>query len=598
VVGGIDFDDDKNNSAVHIRKHRTSLLWHDVAAFVEGKAALGLEEAFVRRWMLARNEAQSRDNPPDPLPEAISVVDNTDAGIDQGEAECVRTFDPTPLMGFMVNLRSDETKEILESYKRAILAARHYVYLEHQYIYYPEIGEYCTQAMRDNPNLQIIWCIPFFTEETQDPVAERAALVEADQFASAITDASQLTQNNQLRSQLAWHGFFRHREMVTNMREVDPLRFGEFSIRKLMPRNDPTANPSTEMIYPHSKIILCDDRFFSIGSANANGRGFTKDGELNISAIAPQQAKAFRQRLWGEHLGFSGVAVPRPDGSLFCINGHHLQAGAEVRLQHPLLGEVTHQVDTVDPVTGAVHLDGVVLDPALGRINWEDPTTSNLPLSDVLRIWRRAAHSLANFRKVQGKGRTNSAGHLVVPGHLAAVGDVVVFSKRLMLLNDEGRSNQSDPVVHPLIPGDLKVKAVASDTIEFEPLSVTLPDSTEFSSRSPGETFSRDPFRLQLVSRSGGRIVIKVLSLVPDFNDLAFDYHASWLERQRNGKNLVRAWEIDPPEGIEYAGPGSVLFSPWMSVLLLGIPWFGFDVDPDEQANLQLDTGPDDVALA
>lgn len=594
VVGGIDFDDDKNNSIIHQRKHRISYLWHDISAFVEGKAALGLEEAFVRRWMIARGEAQSRDTPPDPLPESISVVDRTDASIELVEAESVRTFDPTPVHGFMVNLRSDEIKEILESYKRAILAARHYVYLEHQYIYYPEIGEYCVQAMRDNPDLQIIWCVPFFTEETQDPVAERAKLVEAGQFASAITDASQLTKENQLRSQLAWHGFFRHRQMVDQMREIDANRFAEFSIRRLIPG----PNPTTEMIYPHSKIILCDDRFFSIGSANANGRGFTKDGELNISAIAPAQAKAFRQRLWGEHLGFSGVAVVQADGSLFCTNGHHLAPGGSVRLQHPDLGEVTRQVDVIDPGAGKVHLTGVALDPALGRVAWEDPLANDITLHDVVRLWRSASHNLAVFNKVQGKAGTNAAGHLVFSDHLAVVDDIVVFSKHLLVLNDEGRASSSEPVVHPLIPGDLKVKAVTTNTIEFEPRTARLPNSPEFAGRSPGEVFARDPFQLKFVSRVGGVIEIQVLGLKPNMTGLYFDYHASWLLRQPGGKKFLRTWEVNPPEGLEYAGPGSVLFSPWMSAILLGIPWFLVDFDPDEQANLNLNHGPDDVAFA
>lgn len=593
VVGGIDFDDDKNNSSIHMRKHRTSLLWHDIAAFVEGKAALGLEEAFVRRWTLAREEAQSRDNLPDPLPESISVVDRTDASIELVEAECVRTFDPTPLLGVMVNLCPDETKEILESYKRAILAARHYVYLEHQYIYYPEIGEYCVQAMRDNPDLQIIWCIPFFTEETQDPAAEKAALVEAGQFAGAITDASQLTQGNQLRSQLAWHGFFRHRQMVDQMREIDANRFAEFSIRRLVS----DSPPSTEMIYPHSKIILCDDRFFSIGSANANGRGFTKDGELNISAIAPEQAKTFRQRLWGEHLGFSGVAVVQNDGSLFCTNGHHLAPGGSVRLQHPDLGDVTRQVDVIDPGTGKVHLTGAALDPALGRVVWEDPLALDIPLQSAVSIWRNAAHSLAVFNKVQGKADTNSTGHLVVAGHLTEVGDIVVFSKRILLLDDDGHASGSQPLVHPLIPGSLEVKAITADTIEFNPLTTRIPDSPEFAGRSPGEIFDRDPFRLKFLNRAAGVIEVQVLGLKPNMTGLNFDYHASWLARQPGAKKFLRAWEINPPEGIEYAGPGTVLFSPWMSAILLGLPWFTVDFDPDEQANMN-HTGPEDIAFA
>lgn len=587
VVGGIDFDDDKNNGIMHLRKHRNSYLWHDVAAFVEGPAALGLEEAFVRRWMLARAEYQSRDQVPSLIPEALQVEDRTDASIEDEEAEIVRTFDPTPVLGFMVNLISDEIKEILESYKRAILAARHYVYLEHQYIYYPEIGEYCAQAMRDNPNLQVIWCIPFFTEETQDPTQEKAAMVEAGQFASNITDASQLTQNNQLRSQLAWHGFHRHQEMVNEMREIDRNRFGEFSIRRLMTMGG--GVPHSEMIYPHSKMILCDDRFFSIGSANANGRGFTKDGELNVSTLSAAKGKAFRQRLWGEHLGMEGVAVVQADGSLFSANGHHFENGGEIILKHHTLGEVTRQIDVVDPVTGLIHLDGAALDPALGRIYWIDPLYIDMPLNEVMRYWRAAAHSLSVFEKVQGhNGTTDANGYLVVPGNIAAITDYVEFGQRLMVLNDEGRSADSNPVITPLLTAKMQVKAKHGDALEFNTTTIEVPDTVNFSGRTVGEEFDHMPFRVKLLARSGGALRLEVQRLMPNLPQLSFNYHASWLNRQVAGKKFIRAWEVNPPEGLEYGGPGTVLFSPWFAPLLFLSPWFWIDFDPDEQANLTI----------
>ncbi|MBL8701477.1 MAG: hypothetical protein JNK67_24070 [Alphaproteobacteria bacterium] len=63
-------------------------------------------------------------------------------------------------------------------------------------------------------------------------------------------------------------------------------------------------------IYVHSKCMMVDDMFVSIGSANVNRRGFFHDGELNVFAIpealrsAPDNpARALRTALWAEQLG-------------------------------------------------------------------------------------------------------------------------------------------------------------------------------------------------------------------------------------------------------------------------------------------------------
>jgi hypothetical protein len=165
TIGGLDYASDKNDGLFHERFHRTSLFWHDAVTLVEGPAALGLEELFVRRWMLAREGYKGKT----PQPEVLQPVDRTDSAIQDAQVEAVRTFDPTPFIGLLPHLNRDEVKEILRSYERAIKSARHYIFLEHQYIYFPEIGEYTAQAMQDNPQLQVIWMIPFFTEESKDP---------------------------------------------------------------------------------------------------------------------------------------------------------------------------------------------------------------------------------------------------------------------------------------------------------------------------------------------------------------------------------------------------------------------------------------------
>jgi hypothetical protein len=60
-------------------------------------------------------------------------------------------------------------------------------------------------------------------------------------------------------------------------------------------------------IYVHTKMIMIDDVFLGVGSANLNRRGYCHDGEMNIYVV-PQALKAanpvaqLRRRLWAEAL--------------------------------------------------------------------------------------------------------------------------------------------------------------------------------------------------------------------------------------------------------------------------------------------------------
>jgi phosphatidylserine/phosphatidylglycerophosphate/cardiolipin synthase-like enzyme len=59
----------------------------------------------------------------------------------------------------------------------------------------------------------------------------------------------------------------------------------------------------------HSKFIMTDDRWMSIGSANANSRSFELDTELNLSIGEPDVVAAFRRRLWSHNLGVTESVV-------------------------------------------------------------------------------------------------------------------------------------------------------------------------------------------------------------------------------------------------------------------------------------------------
>lgn len=56
-------------------------------------------------------------------------------------------------------------------------------------------------------------------------------------------------------------------------------------------------------IYIHSKLLLVDDSFFSLGSANLNQRSMAVDSEINLATNDARRAKELRQKIWGKLSG-------------------------------------------------------------------------------------------------------------------------------------------------------------------------------------------------------------------------------------------------------------------------------------------------------
>lgn len=53
-------------------------------------------------------------------------------------------------------------------------------------------------------------------------------------------------------------------------------------------------------IYIHSKLLLIDDGFFTLGSANLNQRSMAVDSEINLATNDPHHATALRKRIWAQ----------------------------------------------------------------------------------------------------------------------------------------------------------------------------------------------------------------------------------------------------------------------------------------------------------
>lgn len=75
-------------------------------------------------------------------------------------------------------------------------------------------------------------------------------------------------------------------------------------------RGEPVTATHPEAIYVHAKVMMVDDVFVGVGSMNLNRRGFFHDGEMVASALpaalaasADNPVRKLRVALWAEHLG-------------------------------------------------------------------------------------------------------------------------------------------------------------------------------------------------------------------------------------------------------------------------------------------------------
>jgi phosphatidylserine/phosphatidylglycerophosphate/cardiolipin synthase-like enzyme len=218
---------------------RGQIGWHDVTTCVRGPAVTDVAEHFRMRWQ----EVTRESTPP------VATVDR--AGDE--EVQIARTI-PERVYGSV----PDGEFGILESYVRALRAARSFIYLENQFLWSPEITALLAEKLRDPPTdrFRLLLVLPSKPNTGSDDT--RGALSE-------LVDADDCCGRFLACTLYAHEGAF-----------FDP-------------------------IYVHAKVGIVDDDWLTIGSANLNDHSLLNDTELNVVTRGAIAAHT-RRRLWAEHL--------------------------------------------------------------------------------------------------------------------------------------------------------------------------------------------------------------------------------------------------------------------------------------------------------
>lgn len=271
-VGGLDLSKSRWDTREHLSRDPRRVdaegivyaPFHDVQMMVSGDAASALGDLARNRWFNATGRRLS-------APPPRSVEEVWPPRVNPDLTEC-----PVAIMRTQPRYEElEEQREIEQAYLSAIKRARRSIYIESQYFTAQVISRALAQRLseHDGPDVVLVLrqhCDGWLERRTMDSL--RAQLLHEVELA----------------------------DHYGRLRVYAPVVPGE---------------AGAEPVAVHSKLLIVDDEFVCIGSANVSNRSMGFDTECNLAVEAGGQARvqsavaAFRNGLLAEHLGVDPEVV-------------------------------------------------------------------------------------------------------------------------------------------------------------------------------------------------------------------------------------------------------------------------------------------------
>lgn len=230
-------------------------IWHDLHAKLEGRIARDLEREFVLRWNREKDTSTAAKRPAwsglSSLAQGPISAADCAADRNRHKLQMTRTVSVGATPG---GIRRDD---IWQSYFKLIGCASRFLFLENQYFREPALADAIVRQSEAERELAVLVVVSATTDDPDNELTDHGRALQHDFFTRLA--------NGIPASRLRVYAM--HRRLV------------------------------------HSKLILADDRALSLGSANANPRGFFLDSELNVTVDDPESVKSLRHRLWSHDLG-------------------------------------------------------------------------------------------------------------------------------------------------------------------------------------------------------------------------------------------------------------------------------------------------------
>jgi phosphatidylserine/phosphatidylglycerophosphate/cardiolipin synthase-like enzyme len=307
---------------------RTLKPYRDYACRLEGQALIAIHENFERAW--TRSGIHTADDPyVCKHPPLALLTWREDA---RSTVQIVRTQPE----------EEDFTiKDIYFNATRVATAGTGYLYIENQYFQYQEWSEHLLATRKrvvagwgrscakigktkeDLPIMHVFIVIPA-PERAQMIPRTYEALATLGQEGGMTGQTARIKQENEKARILATipksGDFADRRAMPEGLPEVietenNIRKISDFNLEKdyrlrvcVVTLNACEFNQATRMwrfreIYIHSKLLLVDDSFLTLGSANLNQRSMVADSEINLATNDRFQAIALRVLIWSKLTG-------------------------------------------------------------------------------------------------------------------------------------------------------------------------------------------------------------------------------------------------------------------------------------------------------
>jgi phosphatidylserine/phosphatidylglycerophosphate/cardiolipin synthase-like enzyme/uncharacterized membrane protein YdjX (TVP38/TMEM64 family) len=234
--------------------------FHDVQAMVDGEAAAALADIVKERWQRVTSQSLPSGKGADPWPDSVEP-DFTDVRV--GIARTRPSMESSP-----------EVREVQQLFLDSIDTAEKSIYIENQFFTSSLLADRIAWRMREKPDLEVLLIGPQNYESWIEARTMRNGRIR---FIRTFQDAGIADR-----------------------------------IRLLYPHVEDGSGATDTMM--HSKVMIVDDRFLRVGSANLNNRSMGTDMECDLAIEAATdneraQIAAVRNRLLADHCGVSAADV-------------------------------------------------------------------------------------------------------------------------------------------------------------------------------------------------------------------------------------------------------------------------------------------------
>ena len=257
--GGFDLSNGKWDTRAHDYESQlretNAEPWHDVHAIVRGPVVQDLVYHFQQRWLYAdvRDKRAVR-----------TATVNVSARQEPAAGD-------VPVVALRTWKEMDRTGGIKAWYAEMFRKAKKAIYIENQFPFQSKsLTRLLAKRLAEEPELKVVIVGPM------DP--NLPGLVGSMLSKMSVNDVN---------------------KNLADLRKLSGGRVATYSLIS-QHRTMPTMR---KQIYVHSKIMIVDDQWMTIGSANLDKNGTDDSSEFNLGITSAELAAKTRVRLWQEHTG-------------------------------------------------------------------------------------------------------------------------------------------------------------------------------------------------------------------------------------------------------------------------------------------------------